>query len=212
MNYRKFQKFSHAISILFNVLFWIILIGGIITSIGFVYIIANYNNLPKMIEELKIITAEEAQEILKFSKGYLIMCLVDFVVLTGLDAWLYKTISNSAKSFENSDTVFTKTNMNNIKQLSKIFYIMAGASFLIISLAGATLNDVEASLFVFDETSLILGFVFTFIVFLFKQTAKPVITTIQITQEVNSDQTNQNSLPKDEGVKKPRNKKDINEK
>ena len=58
MNYHKFQKFSHFLSVLFNVLFWIIVISGIITAIGFIYIIVNYDNLPNMVEELKYITPD----------------------------------------------------------------------------------------------------------------------------------------------------------
>ena len=181
MNYHKFQKFSHVISVLFNVLFWIIVISGIISAIGFIYIVVNYDNLPNMVEELKYITPDEVSEFLKYSKGYFIMCLVEFFVATGLEAWLYKTISKTAKGFENSDCVFTLENYKNIKKLTKVFYCLALGSVAVVVLAGATLNETEALDFVLDETSLCLGLVFTFICFLFKQTARPVIRTIEIT-------------------------------
>lgn len=211
MNYHRFQKFSHFLSVLFNVLFWIIIVSGIITAIGFIYIIVNYDNLPNMVEELKYITPDDVSQFLKYSKGYLIMCLVEFVVATGLEVWLYKTISNTAKSFEKSDCMFTLQNYKYMKKLTSVFYCMALSSIAVVSLAALTLSESEANLFIFDETSLILGLVFTFIVFLFKQTARPVIRTIEITEtnlETKEDSVKENStneVSKEEPLKEEKN-------
>ena len=135
------------------------------------------------------------------------MCLVEFFVATGLEAWLYKTISKTAKGFENSDCVFTLENYKNIKKLTKVFYCLALGSVAVVVLAGATLNETEALDFVLDETSLCLGLVFTFICFLFKQTARPVVRTIEIKEPVqNSENVNnqQQNIQESEKNNKPK--------
>lgn len=193
MNYKKFQKFCRFLSTLFNILFWIIIVSALISSVGFIYVTVNYENLPNMVEELKMISPDDISEFLKYSKGYYIMSLIEFFVYAGLTAWLYLTISKTAKGFIKSDCAFTLQNYKNMKKLTSIFYYLALSSIAVVVLAGATLNETEALEFVLDETSLYLGFVFTFICFLFKQTAKPVIRTIEITENTSS---KQNESPK----------------